>query len=285
MTFDPQIREKHIQEVEEAVSFLKERLPSPPSVVLMLGTGLGEVAEALEDAEAIPYSTIPNFPVSTSPEHRGNLVCGTIDGVSCAVFQGRFHYYEGYSARELTLPVRVMALLGARVLVACNAAGGLNLDFNSGDLMLIRDHINLIPDNPLRGPNVDQWGERFPDMSDAYDPELRKMAGMVGRGLGITLAEGVFVAVPGPSLETPAETRYLRMIGADAVAMSLVPEVIVARHAGMRVLGISVIANVNDPDHFKPILIEDVIENAQKAQQRLARLLTGLLMEFGKNGV
>ncbi len=276
---------QYVKEVEEAASFLDRQIKRRPDVVVMLGTGLGGVAQALDGAETIPYGQIPNFPASTAPEHQGNLVWGEMDGLSVAIFQGRFHYYEGYSARRLTLPLRAMSLMGARIFIGCNAAGGLDLDFNSGDLMLIRDHINLIPDNPLRGPNNDRWGERFPDMSKAYDPELRQKAKVVGRGLGITLTEGVFVAVPGPSLETPAETRYLRMIGADAVAMSLVPEVIVARHAGMRVLGISVIANVNDPDDFSPILIEEVIENAQKAERRLGRLLTGILMELSKDGV
>ncbi len=242
----------------------------------MLGTGLGGVKGALTQSLAIPYGEIPNFPVSTSPEHSGVLHFGEICGRRVALFEGRFHYYEGYSAQKLTLPVRVMALMGAKVLIASNATGGLDLSFSPGDLMLIRDHINLIPDNPLRGPNVDEWGERFPDMSKAYSERLRGLAREVAHALDMELREGVFVAVPGPSLETPAETRYLRMIGADAVAMSLVPEVIVAVHAGMEVLGISVIANVNNPDAFEPIFIEDVVRGAKRAEKDLQRLILGL---------
>jgi purine-nucleoside phosphorylase len=269
--------------VEEALKFLEKRLPFRPTVTIMLGTGLGGLAEAMEVDLSMPYTDIPNFPVSTAPEHAGNLLVGRVGGTRCALFQGRFHYYEGYSTRKLTLPVRVMSLAGSKVLVACNASGGLNLNFEAGDLMLIRDHINLIPDNPLRGENVDDWGPRFPDLSHAYSQELRQLARSVGGSFGILLREGVFVCVPGPSLETPAETRYLRLIGADAVAMSLVPEVIVARHAGMDVLGISVIANVNDPDNFRPILIEDVVAQARKTEKNLERLLQGLLMEYPDN--
>ncbi len=269
--------------VEEALKFLEKRLPFRPTVTIMLGTGLGGLAEAMEVDLSMPYGDIPNFPVSTAPEHAGNLLVGRVGGTRCALFQGRFHYYEGYSTRKLTLPVRVMSLAGSKVLVACNASGGLNLNFEAGDLMLIRDHINLIPDNPLRGENVDDWGPRFPDLSHAYSQELRQLARSVGGSFGILLREGVFVCVPGPSLETPAETRYLRLIGADAVAMSLVPEVIVARHAGMDILGISVIANVNDPDNFRPILIEDVVAQARKTEKNLERLLQGLLMEYPDN--
>ncbi len=268
------------KKVEEALAFLKDRLSFRPTVTIMLGTGLGGLVEAMDVKLTLSYGEIPHFPVSTAPEHAGKLLAGFIGGTRCVIFQGRFHYYEGYTTRQLTLPVRVMALAGSKVLIGCNAAGGLNLNFESGDLMLIRDHINLIPDNPLRGANIEQWGPRFPDLSDAYSIELRELARSVGGSSGILLREGVFVCVPGPSLETPAETRYLRLIGADAVAMSLVPEVIVARHAGMEVLGISVIANVNDPDDFTPILIEDVVAQAQKSQGHLEKLLQGLLMEY-----
>ncbi len=264
------------EQVEEARAFLEDKGVSGPQVVIMLGTGLGGVRGALTQSLAIPYGEIPHFPVSTSPEHSGVLHFGEICGRRVALFEGRFHYYEGYSAQKLTLPVRVMALMGAKVLIASNATGGLDLSFSPGDLMLIRDHINLIPDNPLRGPNVDEWGERFPDMSKAYSERLRGLAREVAHALDMELREGVFVAVPGPSLETPAETRYLRMIGADAVAMSLVPEVIVAVHAGMEVLGISVIANVNNPDAFEPIFIEDVVRGAKRAEKDLQRLILGL---------
>ena len=245
----------------------------------MVGTGLGGLAQAIDAVWSSDYKDIPGFPVSTSPSHEGRLLAGAMGKAKIALFQGRSHYYEGYSTKDLTLPVRVMALLGARLLIACNAAGGLNPEFSSGDIMLIRDHINLIPDNPLRGPNIDAFGPRFPDLSRAYTKEIRKEVNDLAGGLGVKLKEGVFAAVPGPSLETPAETRFLRIIGADAVAMSLVPEVIVAAHAGMEVLGISVIANVNNPDDFKPILIEDIIAQAKAAEARLEGLLAAFLKE------
>ena len=270
----------YFQKVIEAREFLKKRIPFEPTVTLMLGTGLGGLVEKMDVGLELDYKDVPHFPVSTAPDHKGRLFIGRIGGTRCALFQGRFHYYEGYSTKELTLPVRVMSLLGSKILIACNAAGGLNLNFESGDLMLIKDHINLIPESPLRGENWEEWGPRFPDMSRAYSRRLRELSRSVAASLGILLREGVFVAVPGPQLETPAETRYLRHIGADAVAMSLVPEVIVAVHASMKVLGISVIANVNNPDDFEPIYIEDVIEEAQRAEVRLSRVLEGLLTEL-----
>ncbi len=257
----------------ESMEFLSRHVPYAPEFCIVLGTGLGGVAQVLNVEFEWSYDEIPHFPRSTSPSHTGKLLIGSINGVSVAVFQGRFHYYEGYSAQALTLPVRVMGLMGVKRYIGCNAAGGLNLNFSSGDLMLIRDHINFIPDNPLRGLNVNAWGSRFPDMSQAYSPRFAQLLKKSAEVLGIPLLEGVFVAVPGPSLETPAETRFLRRIGGDAVAMSLVPEVIIAVHMGMEVAGISVIANVNNPDNFQPISIEDVIENAQRANEALTRLL------------
>lgn len=257
----------------ESMEFLSRYVPYTPEFCVVLGTGLGGVAQALNVEFEWSYDEILHFPRSTSPSHTGKLLIGSIDDVPVAVFQGRFHYYEGYSAQELTLPVRVMGLMGVKRYIGCNAAGGLNLNFASGDLMLIRDHINFISDNPLRGPNVNDWGPRFPDMSQAYSPRFAQLLKKSAKELGIPLREGVFVAVSGPSLETPAETRFLRMIGGDAVAMSLVPEVIAAVHMGMEVAGISVIANVNDPDNFQPISIEDVIKNAQRANEALTRLL------------
>ena len=269
--------QRYIEAVNDTAEFFRRDLPWIPHVCLMVGTGLGGIAKAMEVAWEAFYGDIPNFPVSTAPDHEGKLLVGKIGNAKVALFQGRFHFYEGYSTRELTFPIRVMANLGAKVLIGCNAAGGLNLKFSSGDLMLIKDHINMIPDNPLRGLNIDKWGPRFPDLSTAYSITLRDEILRVAEGLGMTLRKGVFVAVPGPNLETPAETRFLRMAGADAVAMSLVPEVIVAVHAGMEVLGISVIANVNDPDNFRPILIDDIITQARKAEHRLERLLAAFL--------
>ena len=264
------------QKVEEAGSFLAERICTTPEIVLVLGTGLSGVAEEIQAETIIPYEEIPYFPRSTVESHRGRLVVGKLSGKRVAAFQGRFHFYEGYSTKEVTFPLRVMALLGARLLIISNAAGGLNLSYQPGDLMLIADHINLIPENPLRGPNVEEWGPRFPDLSEAYSKRLRNLAKEVS-GAPPYLREGVYVAVAGPSLETPAETRFLRLIGADAVGMSTTPEVIVAKHAGLEVLGISVIANVNDPDNFQPILLEDVIANAQKAEGRLVELVKKVL--------
>ncbi|MGB9712035.1 MAG: purine-nucleoside phosphorylase [Dissulfurimicrobium sp.] len=263
-----------------SLTYFKKTLPLIPDVCLVLGTGLGGVVRAMDVTWSKDYKDIPGFPISTSPTHAGKLLVGTINGTKAALFQGRFHYYEGYSAREVAMPVQIMALLGARLLITCNAAGGLNPDLIQGDIMLIKDHINLIPDNPLRGSNIDAAGPRFPDLSCAYPKEIREKVLSLAEGMGIKLKEGVFVAVPGPSLETAAETRFLRMIGADAVAMSLVPEVIAAVHAGMKVIGLSVIANINDPDNFRPILIEDVIEQAHRAEGRLEQLIVNILEEW-----
>ena len=254
--------------------FLRDRLSELPKVVLVLGTGLGQLAGRIERPTMLPYEAIPHFPRSTVKSHAGILVCGELGGKTVAILQGRFHYYEGYSTRESTFPLRVLALLGADTLLVTNAAGGLNPDFEPGTLMVIRDHLNFIPDNPLRGPNVDDWGPRFPDLSEPYDPGLIEKAQTCAAQHNIPrVTSGVYVAIPGPSLETPAETRYLRNCGADGVGMSSVPEVIVARHAGMRVLGISVVANVNDPDNFEPILIDDIIARARETEPRLQRLV------------
>ncbi|WP_022852562.1 purine-nucleoside phosphorylase [Thermodesulfatator atlanticus] len=269
------------QKVEIARDFLEKKFPYFPKIVMILGTGLSGAAEEIEKDLVIPYQEIPHFPRSTVESHKGQLVVGKLCGVPICAFQGRFHFYEGYSTKELTFPLRVLSLLGTKFLIISNAAGGLNLSFSPGDLMLISDHINLIPDNPLRGENYDEWGPRFPDLSEAYSKRLRHLARAVAEE--IPLREGVYVAVPGPSLETPAETRFLRLIGADAVGMSTVPEVIVAKHAGMEILGISVIANVNDPDNFSPILLEDVIANAQKAEKKLVGLVKRFLKAIPKD--
>jgi len=266
------------QQVNETVSFLDERITARPAILLVLGTGLGSLADAMEVELALPYEKIPHFPRATVSSHAGNLLFGRLRGRDIAVLQGRFHYYEGYSARELTMPVRVLSLLGAETLLLTNAAGSLNPSHVPGSIMIIRDHINLIPENPLRGPNIDEWGPRFPDMSVPYDMHLIEIAQQSALHLQLAgTVTGVYAAIPGPSLETPAETRLLRHSGADAVGMSSVPEVIVARHAGMRVLGLSVIANVNDPDNFAPILLEDVISRARQAEPRLLALVEEIL--------
>lgn len=268
------------QQVAESAAFLAARIASP-RIVLVLGTGLGEIAAQIESPTVIPYSEVPHFPQSTVPSHAGRLVVGEIAGHCTAALQGRFHYYEGYSTRELTFPLRVLSRLGADTAVLSNAAGGLNSTFAPGTLMLIEDHLNFIPDNPLRGPNVEEWGPRFPDLSNTYDRELIEKAIRNAALLQLPdVARGTYVAIPGPSLETPAEIRFLRSCGADAVGMSTVPEAIVARHAGMRVLGISVISNVNDPDHPQPILLEEVLEKTRSAAKNYMTLLLAILKEL-----
>ena len=267
--------------VEEAVGFLRQRISARPDIVLQLGTGLGAFAEAVEEQVLIPYADIPHFPQSTVTSHAGNLVFGTLCGRKVALLQGRLHFYEGYGAREVAFPVRVLSLLGCRTAVITNAAGGLNPDFSPGTIMVFSDHIYLLPDNPLRGPNVDDWGPRFPDLSQPYDRRLQEIAFAAAAELGFSeVVGGTYVCIPGPSLETPAETRYLRMIGADAVGMSSLPEVLVAIHGGMQVLGLSVVANVNDPDNFTPILLDDIVAAAGRARPRLQQLLSLILPQL-----
>ena len=255
---------------------MADGLDLKPTVGIILGTGLGGLADRIEKHKIIPYRDIPHFPESTVESHAGQLIAGHLGGKAVLAFQGRFHFYEGYSLEEVTFPVRVLAALGVRTLILSNAAGGLNLLFKPGDLMIIHDHINLMGVNPLRG-NTDEWGPRFPDMSAPYDRVLCDKAEEVALASGLPVQKGVYVAVSGPSLETPAETRFLRMIGADAVGMSTVPEVIVANHAGIKVFAVSVIANVNLPECMQPIHLEDVIATAGKAEPNLVLLVSRLL--------
>ncbi|MDR9501485.1 MAG: purine-nucleoside phosphorylase [Desulfurivibrionaceae bacterium] len=266
------------EQVNETVTFLEQQLPGVPDIVLILGTGLGVLADSLDHSVSLDYADIPHFPRSTVTSHAGRLVFGELAGKQVAVLQGRFHYYEGYSTRQITFPLRVLALMGARFLLVSNAAGGLDPSYAPGTLMVIKDHLNFIPENPLRGTNIEEWGPRFPDLSQAYDVDLQKLAHRCGKDLGLNrLASGVYVAIAGPSLETPAETRYLRNCGADAVGMSTVPEVIVAVHAGLRVLGIAMVANVNDPDDFQPIRIDDILAEAKRAEADFVRLLVEVI--------
>jgi purine-nucleoside phosphorylase len=270
--------EDYKKRVDDTVSFLKEKMKQAPSVVIILGTGLGGLVDSIEVDTLLPYEKVPNFPRSTVEGHRGNLILGNLNGKDVAVLQGRFHYYEGYSTRELTFPLRVLSLLGAETLIVTNAAGGLDTGFNPGTIMAIRDHLNFIGENPLRGENVDAWGPRFPDLSEPYDTELLDITMQCAEKLHMTnVTTGVYVAIPGPSLETPAETRFLKNAGADAVGMSSVPEVIVAKHAGMKVLGLSAVANVNDPDDFTPILLDDIIKAAQEIEPGLQELIKEIL--------
>jgi purine-nucleoside phosphorylase len=248
-----------------------------PEAAVILGTGLGGLADAMQVEAAIPYEALPGFPLSTVESHTGRLLLGTLRGRRVVAMQGRFHRYEGYSLQQVTFPVRVMQALGARVLVVSNACGGMHPLWAPGDLMLLADHINLLGDNPLVGPHEPSLGARFPDMSAPYDAALRALARDVAREQGITLREGVYVAVPGPNLETRAEYRMLRALGADVVGMSTVPEVIVAVHAGMRVLGCSIITDQCLPDALEPATLERIIAVAGEAEPRLTALVSGVL--------
>jgi len=252
-----------------------------PELGIVLGTGLGALAAEIEVETSIPYEEIPGFPRSTVESHAGRLILGTLEGVSVVAMEGRFHRYEGYSMQQVTIPIRVMRELGADALIVSNACGGMNPLWNGGDLILISDHINLMGDNPLIGPNLEQ-GPRFPDMSEPYDAELRMIAREEALRLGITLREGIYVAVAGPCLETVAEYRMLRGIGADTVGMSTVPEVIVARHVGLRVLGLSIISDMALPDALEPVDIARIISTAEQAEPVLTRLVRAVVARLSE---
>ncbi len=267
---------------EAAAATIRRRTQLQPKIGLILGSGLNPLADAVEDGAAIPYGEIPHFPVATVEGHIGRLIVGRLEGQTVVVMQGRAHYYEGYPMAEVTFPVRVMQILGIEILIVTNAAGGLNPEFQAGDVMLITDHINLIGMgglNPLRGPNLDEFGPRFPDMSQAYDARLRALAKQVATRADVPLREGVYACLAGPSFETPADLRFLRLIGADAVGMSTVPEAIVARHGGTRVLGLSGISNVL-PVEGTPAAEtthEEVLEAGQTLVPRLGTIIRGVL--------
>lgn len=252
-------------------------MPARPEIGIVLGTGLGALAGEIEIEEEIPYDEIPHFVPSTVESHAGRLLVGTLEGRRVVAMQGRLHLYEGYRAWQVVFPVRVMSLLGARTLVVSNASGGMNPLWAPGDLMLIADHISLLPDNPLTGPNLDALGPRFPDMSAAYDPTLQRLAQEVALERAIPLRRGVYVAVSGPNLETAAEYRMLRAMGADVVGMSTVPEVIAAVHAGMRVLGLSVITDACLPDALRPTSLQEILETARGAEPKLSGVVRGVL--------
>ncbi len=263
--------------IEQAAAVVRARFAQTPDVAIVLGTGLGGLARAIEAPVAVEYGDIPGFPLSTVESHAGRLLCGTLAGKTVVAMQGRFHRYEGYSLQQVTFPVRVLRALGARTLVVSNACGGMHPLWSAGDLMLLSDHINLLGDNPLVGPNDDRLGPRFPDMSQPYDAALRELARAEARRQGITLREGVYVAVTGPNLETRAEYRMLRTLGADVVGMSTVPEVIVAVHGGMRVLGLSIITDLCLPDALEPASLDRIIAVAARAEPQLTALVTGVL--------
>jgi purine-nucleoside phosphorylase len=259
--------------IEESAARLRESGFPSPRVAMILGTGLGRLGELIEPVAEIPYDEIPHFPRSTVESHAGKLIAGELAGRTVVAMQGRLHMYEGYTLQEVTFPVRVMRALGAEILVLSNAAGGLNPLFAAGDLMLIDDHINFMGDNPLRGPNEETLGPRFPDMSEAYDRGLAALAERVALAGGLRLQRGVYAALCGPALETRAEYRFLRAAGADAVGMSTVPETIVANHAGMRVLALSVITDMCLPDALHAVDIAQILRVAGEAEPRLARLV------------
>jgi purine-nucleoside phosphorylase len=261
------------EDIQRAVDAVRARSTVHPSIGIILGTGLGGLAQEISVAAEVPYESIPGFPLSTVESHAGRLLLGQLGGKPVVAMQGRFHRYEGYSLAQVTFPVRVLHALGASTLIVSNACGGMHPLWAPGDLVLLADHINLLGDNPLVGTNDERLGPRFPDMSGAYDPVLRALARGTAVELGITLREGVYVAVPGPNLETRAEYRMLRAIGADVVGMSTVPEVIVANHEGMRVLGISIITDQCLPDALEPADITRIIATAQRAEPLLTRLI------------
>jgi len=259
--------------IQEAAAAIRARWARTPRAGIILGTGLGRLAEEIGDPVTVEYAGIPHFPHSTVESHAGRLVCGTLSGKAVVAMEGRFHFYEGYTLQQVTFPVRVMKALGCDTLIVSNACGGLNPQYQTGDIMVIEDHINLLGDNPLIGPNDDRLGDRFPDMCHAYDRELLALARQVAMEEHIRVQQGVYVAVPGPNLETRAEYRFLRTIGADVVGMSTVPEVIVAVHSKMRSLGFSAVTDMCLPDALEPVSLPEILRVAAEAEKKLRVLV------------
>ncbi|MBJ2183608.1 MAG: purine-nucleoside phosphorylase [Muribaculaceae bacterium] len=266
-----------LDKIKETAAFLAAKVADMPDTAIILGTGLGTLVDHMEDKQYIPYAEIPNFPVSTVEGHSGNLIFGTLGGKRVMAMQGRFHYYEGYDMKQVTFPVRVMRALGVDTLFVSNAAGGMNKEFRVGDVMVITDHINLFPENPLRGKNYKELGDRFPAMTEPYDHALVDLADKIAAEKGLRLMHGVYVGTTGPTFETPAEYEYFRVIGGDAVGMSTVPEVIVAKHGGMRVFGISVITDLGGKDIHDVPSHEEVQQAAVKAQPTVVALMRDMV--------
>lgn len=264
---------KNLEQIKESAQYLRERFRSIPETALVLGTGLGYFAERLENKEIIPYGDIPHFPVSTAPDHAGRFVLGSLGGKDVWIMQGRIHYYEGYSMDEVVYPIRVMKLLGVQNLLLTNAVGSINLDYQVGDLVMISDHIKFFNDTPLRGQNIDEFGPRFNDMSHAYSKRLRTLAGNIAKEEKIPLREGIYAYMPGPCFETPAEIRMLRLLGADVVGMSTVPEVICAAHAGMEIFTLSFVTNLAAG------LLDEIkeLEYTKDSKENFNRLITKLI--------
>ncbi len=261
------------EEIKETVAYIRRHTKMRPAIGIILGTGLGGLAKEIKKETVLEYEDIPHFPISTVESHHGKLIFGKLNGKNVVAMQGRFHYYEGYTMQQVTFPVRVMKSLGVDTLLISNAAGGMNPHFQRGDIMIISDHINMLGNNPLIGKNEDTLGPRFPDMSEPYNRELIGLAEQIALDLKIKIQRGVFVSVPGPNLETRAEYRFLRSIGADVVGMSTVPENIVAVHMGMRVLGFSIITDECFPDSLKPASVEEIIAVANKAEPKLTKIM------------
>jgi len=266
-----------LQNMEEAKAYIQSHISGQPQIGLILGSGLGELADNIEDATRIPYESIPHFPVSTVEGHAGQLVIGRLQNKLVIAMQGRFHYYEGYSMQEVTFPVRVMKALGVDQLIVTNACGGMNPSFNPGDLMLIQDHLNMTGGNPLIGSNEPELGPRFPDMSRAYTPELLELVRETAQSLGIHIQQGVYAGITGPTYMTPAELTMLRRLGGDAVGMSTVPEVIVASHMAMKVIGISCVTDMAIGEHLEPLSHEQVIEVANRTKPMFISLVREII--------
>ncbi|WP_017728159.1 purine-nucleoside phosphorylase [Halalkalibacterium ligniniphilum] len=265
--------ENMLEKIKQSAAFLEGKLSNRPSIGLILGSGLGELADEIEEAVKIPYGEIPHFPVSTVEGHAGQLVVGRLHGKTVVAMQGRFHYYEGYSMQEVTFPVRVMKQLGVELIVVTNACGGMNKSFEPGDLMIITDHLNMTGDNPLIGPNVEELGPRFPDMSSAYTPELVEFVEATANRLDIKVQKGVYAGITGPTYMTGAELIMLRKLGGDVIGMSTVPEVIVARHANMKVIGISCITDMAIGEEIEGITHEQVVEVANRTKPKFIKLV------------
>jgi purine-nucleoside phosphorylase len=266
-----------LKKIVESVEYIHENAPFAPEIGIVLGTGLGGLVKEIEVKFSLDYKSIPNFPISTVESHSGKLIFGILGGKRVIAMQGRFHYYEGYSLQEVTFPIRVMKMLGIKKLFLSNASGGVNPDFKIGEIMILNDHINLFPGNPLIGKNQDELGPRFPDMSDAYDRKLIDLAKSIAKENGIEVSEGVYAGLTGPTLETPAEYNYIRVIGADAVGMSTVPEVIVARHMDIPVFAISIVTDLGVKGKIKKVTVQDVIDVANKQEPKMTFIMKELI--------
>lgn len=266
-----------LDQMKDTVAFLKQQSEVTPTIGIILGTGLGGLVNEIEIIDEVNYDTIPHFPVSTVESHSGKLIFGKLGGKSVVAMQGRFHYYEGYNFQEVTYPVRIMKMLGVERLVVSNASGGVNPDFEVGEIMVLNDHINFFPGNPLIGKNLDDFGPRFPDMSDVYDTEMINTALEIANEEGIKVSQGVYLGLTGPTLETPAEYKMVRVLGADAVGMSTVPEVIVARHMEMPCFAISIITDLGVPGKIKKVSVQDVIEVASRQEPKMTKIIKELV--------